>query len=60
MQDEKLDIEIKRETDVNRKKNRNDYFFFLITLFSYIFPQGDQRAKNIFQYIVDESKNILP
>ena len=60
MQDEKLDIEIKIEPDVNGKKNINVYFFCLITLFYYIFPQGGQRAKNIFQSLVDESKNILP
>ena len=49
MQDEKLDNDIKREPDVNRKKNRIVYFCFcLITLFSYIFPQDDHQDKMYF------------
>ena len=48
IQDEKLDIENEKEPDVNKKKQKCLLLYFLITLFSYIFPQGDQHAKKYF------------
>ena len=48
IQDEKIDVENEKEPDVNKKKNRNVYFFPLLMLFFYIYPQGDQQAKKSF------------
>ena len=48
IQDEKLDIENEKEPDVNKKKQKCLLLCCLITLFSYIFPQGDQQANKYF------------
>ena len=45
-QDGKVDKE--KETDVNKKKNRNVYFCVAYSNCFYVYPQGDQQAKKIF------------
>ena len=40
--DENIDIENKKESDINKKKNRNIYFF-VACYFFYLYPQGDQQ-----------------